>query len=457
MEKKILIIGGLGYIGSVLYPLMQNEKWSTKIFDNHLYKDLEPVHPYIDGDIRNIKQLEDNIKNFDVVVNLAAIVGNPGCLVDTEIAIDINCIGARNIAEICKKYDKRIVQISTCSIYGSETDRVVKETDLAFPVDFYGQNKYHQERVIRETCIENCCVLRLGTVYGSSPRMRYDLVINLFTGKAINQGRIVVFGGTQRRPFVHIKDVCRAIIHVIKNNLHGIYNVPGSNIDMLGVAKIVREVTNCKIDIKEDITDKRSYYADGTKLKNTGFKFTYTIKDGVEEISHSSTVKHMIEPIYSNYLLCEFLYLSKTLKDKNPKLTDLKSINKENHNVTIIDFGVYGVKSYEVLSGFRISTILAWYIHKLQAKYFFIRKGAARFFTVKVKNIQNPDKNQEILNFKLLENKPEILFIPSNFAYGIKILEPDTEIWSFSTFNFTESEKDKYKLPKAYWGERIWV
>ena len=317
--KKVLIIGGLGYIGSVLYPLMQNEKWSVNIFDNHLYKDLKPVHPYIEGDIRDIKQLEDSIKRFDVIVNLAAIVGNPGCLVDTELAIDINCIGARKIAETCKKYDKKIIQISTCSIYGSETDRIVKETDLAFPVDFYGQNKYHQERIIRETCKENCCVLRLGTVYGLSPRMRYDLVINLFTGKAINQGKIVVYGGAQRRPFVHIKDVCRAIIYVIKNNLHGIYNVPGTNINMLDLAKIVKEVSNCKIEIKEDITDKRSYFADGTKIKNTGFEFKYSIRDGIEEISRSSTINHMNEQIYSNFLLCEFIHLSKDLKDKNPK------------------------------------------------------------------------------------------------------------------------------------------
>ncbi|MFX1593049.1 MAG: NAD-dependent epimerase/dehydratase family protein, partial [Promethearchaeota archaeon] len=155
MPEKILILGGLGYIGSVLYDIIKQEDWEVDILDNHLYKDLHPPNPFIDADIRNKDQLEKIVKNYDVIVNLAAIVGDPACLIDTNLAIDINCIGARNIAEICKKFKKFIVHISTCSIYGSEPNTLVKEEDEGFPIDFYGQTKYTQERLIREICDDN--------------------------------------------------------------------------------------------------------------------------------------------------------------------------------------------------------------------------------------------------------------------------------------------------------------
>ncbi len=233
MEQQILILGGLGYIGSVLYEVIKDEGWEVKILDNHLYKDLHPPNPFIEADVRNSNEIEKILKKFDIIINLAAIVGDPACLTDTNLAIDINCTGTRNVAEICKKYKKFIVHISTCSIYGSEPNRLVKEEDEGFPIDFYGQTKYTQERIVRELCDDNSCILRLGTAYGLSPRMRYDLVINTFTARAVNFNKITLFGGQQERPFVHIRDISRAIVHVIKNNLRGIFNVRGDNLSLL--------------------------------------------------------------------------------------------------------------------------------------------------------------------------------------------------------------------------------
>ncbi|MHA1499821.1 MAG: NAD-dependent epimerase/dehydratase family protein, partial [Promethearchaeota archaeon] len=112
-----------------------------------LYSDLIPTNPYIDGDTRNKEILDKIIPQFDVIVNLAAIVGDPACLIDTNLAIDINCIGTRNVAEVCKKHGKKIVHVSTCSIYGSEPNKIVKEENEGFPIDFYGQTKYTQERI----------------------------------------------------------------------------------------------------------------------------------------------------------------------------------------------------------------------------------------------------------------------------------------------------------------------
>ena len=146
MTPSVLLIGGLGYIGSVLYEIIEEAGWNVEILDNHLYKELKPTNLFIEADIRDKDALKKYIQKYDVIVNLAAIVGDPACLIDTNLAIDINCIGTRLIAELCKKYNKKIVHISTCSIYGSEPNVLMKEEDESFPIDFYGQTKYTQEQ-----------------------------------------------------------------------------------------------------------------------------------------------------------------------------------------------------------------------------------------------------------------------------------------------------------------------
>lgn len=456
MKKNVLIIGGLGYVGSVLFSLFEVERENVKILDNHLYEELDPRNSYIKADTRAKDQIEDIIKDFDVVVNLAAIVGNPGCLVDTDLAIDINCIGTKNVAEICKKYNKKIIHISTCSIYGNEPDRIVTEEDEGFPVDFYGQTKYTQERLVREICEEDYCILRLGTVYGLSPRMRYDLIVNYFTGKAVNEKKITVFGGNQKRPFVHIKDVANAIIFAIKNDLKGIYNVPGENLKLIQIANTVKEVTNCIIEIKEDIIDKRSYFADNSKILKKGFEFKYRIIDGIHEISESNTVEDMNEPIYSNLSLCEMRHFSTILRDKKPQIMKSKNISIDGFNTCTYDFNYYGVRRFDQILNLSNSKILAWNAHLKQAKYFFIQKGAALICAVKLDDIKKPSKNNKNFHFTLSGNESNIVFIPPGYAYGFKLLEENTNIYSFSTNNTKQTKNDCYIYPIDYWGKEIW-
>jgi len=305
MTPNVLLVGGLGYIGSVLYDIIKEEGWDVEILDNHLYKDLEPTNVFIEADTRNKEEIKKIIQNQDVIVNLAAIVGDPACLIDTNLAIDINCIGTRHVAEMCNKYNKKIVHISTCSIYGSEPNVIVSEENEGFPIDFYGQTKYTQERIVRDICSEDFCILRLGTAYGLSPRMRYDLVVNTFAARAVKFNKITVFGGEQERPFVHIRDISRAIVHVIKNNLNGIYNVRGENLSLLRLSEIVKEITNCQVEINKNISDKRSYMVDSSKLLKTGFEFKFTISYAIEEIKNSPTALEMHKGIYSNFKLAE--------------------------------------------------------------------------------------------------------------------------------------------------------
>ena len=313
MTPSVLIIGGLGYIGSVLYEVIKEEDWQVEILDNHLYKELQPTNSFTEADIRDKDAIKKIIQKHDIIVNLAAIVGDPACLIDTNLAIDINCIGTRHIAEYCQKFNKKIVHISTCSIYGSEPNVLLKEENKGFPIDFYGQTKYTQERIVREICSEDFCVLRLGTAYGLSPRMRYDLVVNAFAARAVKFNKITVFGGEQERPFVHIRDISRAIVHVIKNNLNGVFNVRGENLSLLKLSEIVKEITNCQVEINTNVTDKRSYMVDSSKLLSTGFEFKYNIAYAIEEIVNSPTALEMHKGIYSNLKLAERVRIATTI------------------------------------------------------------------------------------------------------------------------------------------------
>lgn len=456
---NFLIIGGLGYVGSVIYDHLKQKGLDVDILDNHLYIELNPSNPFIKADVRNKDKIHEIIKNYDIIINLAAIVGDPACLIDTDLAIEINCIGTRNVAEICDELDKYIIHSSTCSIYGSEPNTLVSEEDNCFPIDFYGQTKYTQERLVAEVCGDNACILRFGTVYGLSPRMRYDLVINSFIGKAFNVNKITVFGGEQQRPFVHIKDIARAVLHVINNDVTGIYNLRGENLSIIELSNIIKDTLNCKVDVDKNIIDKRSYIVDNSKLIETGFDYKYTIADAAREIAKSPTIEKMNDKIYSNLKLAESLKISRNIKQKDIQIInggfavdDRGWINFAND----FNFSEYGVKRFYQVQNFSTSTIRAWHAHKNEAKFVYVAEGSAIFGAVKLDNFDTPSKDLEINRFILSEKNPEVLFIPPGYANGFRALEKETRVIFFSTNTLKESQKDDYRFPADYWGEEFW-
>jgi len=457
MTEKVLVIGGLGYIGSVLHEIITKEGWHVDILDNHLYSDLIPMNPYIDGDIRNKEGLDKIIPQFDVVVNLAAIVGDPACLIDTNLAIDINCIGTRNVAEACKRHGKKIIHVSTCSIYGSEPNKIVKEENEGFPIDFYGQTKYTQERIIREINGDGSCILRLGTAFGLSPRMRYDLVVNTFAARAVKFNEITVFGGQQERPFVHIRDISRAIVHVIKNNLKGIYNVRGENLSLLKLSEIVKDLTGCEIKIDTNIVDNRSYMVDNSKIINTGFEFKYSIADAVKEIKDSPSVFDFQKGIYSNLKLAERVKISKTIGARDIKLIDGGIAVDDRGSLSFVnDYNFYGVKRFYQVKNFSTTTIRAFHGHLREAKYVYVAEGSAIVAAVKLDNIEHPSKEELVHRYVLSDKKAQVLFIPPKFANGFRPLEENTRILFFSTASLEESKGDDFRYPADYWGQEIW-
>jgi len=316
--EKVLVTGGLGYIGTILCEELQKINIDPIIIDNNLYNLAGKESKFINLDITDKDRLETILEKYasesSVIIHLAGIVGDPACLVDTKKAIKINCIGTRNIVELAKKYDLKILHASTCSLYGAENctpDSPLTEDANIFPIDFYGQTKYQQERFILELA-DKFCIFRLGTAYGLSPRMRFDLVLNTFAAKASKNESLTVFGGSQYRPFIHVRDIARAFIYAIQNDLEGIFNIVSENLTILEVASLIHKLYKINIEISDLIHDPRNYIADNKKILNSGFKFDWSIEDGINEMVEFCKEIDYKQNKYNNQKLIELLQIDET-------------------------------------------------------------------------------------------------------------------------------------------------
>ncbi len=323
--KNVLITGGAGYIGSVLTRQLLKEGYNVKVLDKLLFGaySLEellgnPNFQLIKADIFDKEAFVRNISDVDAVINLAAIVGEPACVCQKDVAIKTNYLGALYVAKLCKAYGiKRFIQASTCSTYGqNEEDIISKEGSKLFPVDFYGETKIYAERELIKLIDKDFSptILRFSTVYGLSPRMRFDLVVNTLTKKAVKEKEITIFGGEQWRPLIHTDDLCKAILMVLKSPLkkvgNQIFNVGNNNenytINQVGI--LVKEcIPSVKIKTINDVADKRNYKVDFTKIeKILNFEPKKNVKDGIIEIRDaikSGKFENLEDKKYYNHLI----------------------------------------------------------------------------------------------------------------------------------------------------------
>ena len=306
---KILVTGGSGYLGSILTRKLLKNGHKVRILDNFLFgkgsingiknKNLEIVQ----GDIRDIGSISKSLKGIDTVIHLASIVGTQSSELDPKTSIEINYLSTRNIAELCKLYKiKQLIFASTCSVYGAQPDKLIAENSDVNPLDSYGQSKFESERAILQS-YDYPTILRLGTLFGASYRMRFDLAINLFIAQAMNKEKITVFGGNQWRPFLHVDDAATAFNFVVENKMEGIYNVIWKNLTINNMAKMVKKLIPTKVEISKDIVDKRDYRVTGKKFEKFGFKakkdIDYTVKEFKTKIP--DVVKNYKHDKYSNY------------------------------------------------------------------------------------------------------------------------------------------------------------
>ena len=307
---KILVTGGSGYLGSILTRKLLANGHHVRILDNFLFgkdsiKDIENNKKLeiIEGDIRDLSIVGKSLKKIDSVIHLASIVGTQSAELDPKTSIEINFMATRNIAELCKIYKiKQFIFASTCSVYGAQPDQLIAENSEVNPLDSYGLSKFQSERAILQA-FDYPTILRLGTLFGASHRMRFDLAINLFISQAMNKEKITVFGGTQWRPFLHVDDAAEAFSFAVENKMEGIYNVIWKNLTINQMAKDVKKLVPTQIRLSKDIVDKRDYRVTGAKLEKFGFKAKKDISYAVKEFKSKilNDVKNYKQDKYSNY------------------------------------------------------------------------------------------------------------------------------------------------------------
>lgn len=320
---RVLVTGGAGYLGTVLCKELLTKGYQVRVMDG-LWYGKEPIaeclknkdFELIQEDIRNLIATVKAIKDVDAVIHLASVVGMPASSIEPRTSEEINYLATKNIAELCQLHGiETYIFASTCSVYGAQPNVLITEKSPLNPFDFYAKQKFLSERAA-SWLNRAPTILRFGTLFGLSPRMRFDLVINLFIAQALKKGEITVHGGSQYRPFLHVKDAANSLIFALEKNLTGTYNVISENFTILEAAQRIKKLTGCKINISNEIEDKRNYKVSANKIEQMGFKPTRTIEDAFNEIRialEDGTITDFEESKYNNY---EFLFSSKEMQEK---------------------------------------------------------------------------------------------------------------------------------------------
>jgi nucleoside-diphosphate-sugar epimerase len=303
MSLNILVTGGAGYLGSILVPELLKAGYKVTVLDTFMFGQnsladvcfLENFN-VVRGDARDKELLKSLTKDKDIVIPLAALVGAPLCNRDRIGTITINKDAIQTLSEVLLPSQKILMPV-TNSGYGIGQDDVycTEETPLN-PISTYGKTKVEAEEIILQR--ENSISFRLATVFGMSPRMRLDLLVNDFTYRAVNDGFIVIFEGHFKRNYIHIRDVARAFIHGIEkfDKMKGeAYNVglSDANLSKLELcAKIKKHVPNFTImeaEIGKD-PDQRNYIVSNEKIEATGFKPIFSLDMGITELIKGYTI-----------------------------------------------------------------------------------------------------------------------------------------------------------------------
>jgi nucleoside-diphosphate-sugar epimerase len=302
--KKVLVVGGAGYIGGGVTDCLIENKIPFAVYDNLTYEHhyLKPVE-FIYGDIRDTDKLKQILPDYSHVIWLAALVGDPACAINPALTKEINQDSVKWLAE---NFDGRILFTSTCSVYGANDKPVTEESDIN-PLSVYAQTKYEAEQFLKD---KDALIFRLGTAFGVSDtyaRIRMDLAVNVMTMNALRRGYLDVFGGTQWRPFVHVKDIARFLVNNLDTEHRGIYNIATENITINELAKKIQQKTGCEIKTTEQkFQDNRNYNADTTKALQADILPTdteYDIDFGIEQvvkIVNEKRVNDLDYDIYSN-------------------------------------------------------------------------------------------------------------------------------------------------------------
>jgi len=300
VSKTIAVTGAGGYIGSILVEQLLDAGHRVRAIDRFFFgrQVLAPVaeHPHLEVEQNDIRALErGDLAGCDAVIDLAALSNDPSCDLDPELTRDINERGRIGVARAARDAGvPRYVFASSCSVYGSGAGSSLVEDGPVAPLTTYAKSCLAAERAILELETPRFAptVLRNATVFGVSPRMRFDLVVNLMTASAFSLGRItIVGGGRQWRPLVHVRDVAKALALVIDHDRATVggrvFNIGAVNAQIRSLAYTVRETLPVSVDVQTapDDDDRRSYHVSFERARaDLGFVAERSIGTGVREV-----------------------------------------------------------------------------------------------------------------------------------------------------------------------------
>jgi len=292
---KILITGGAGYLGSVLTETLLKEGHEVTVLDSLCYNQLSlsgffhnKSFKFILGDVRNSSLLEKLVKENEVIIPLAAIVGMPACKSNPQAAIDINLNQIKNVIKFSSS-SHRIILPNTNSQYGSSTE-IITESSPFKPLSLYAETKCDAEKALLDS--GNGIALRLATVFGMSYRMRMDLLVNDLVYKALTDGYLVLFESHFVRNYIHVRDVAKAFCFMINRYLNcnnNAFNVglSSANLNKLQLAetikKFIPELVIVQNEFKKDF-DQRNYRVSNDKIESYGWSPSHSIESGIQEL-----------------------------------------------------------------------------------------------------------------------------------------------------------------------------
>lgn len=295
--QNILVTGGAGYVGAVLTPKLLSKGYNVTVLDLMIYgEDVLPNHPNlkkVKGDIRDQELLKKILPGIDAVIHLACISNDPSFELNPNLGKSINLDAFEPLVKISKDSGvKRFIYASSSSVYGIKEAPNVTEDMTLEPLTDYSKFKADCEVILSNYQSDDFTTLtiRPATVCGYSPRLRLDLSVNILTNLAINKGEITVFGGTQKRPNIHIEDMTDLYCYLLtlpKNQIAGkIYNAGYENHTINEIAGMVKNIVGDQVKVITTPTnDLRSYHISSEKIKKElGFTPSHTIEDAVSDL-----------------------------------------------------------------------------------------------------------------------------------------------------------------------------
>jgi nucleoside-diphosphate-sugar epimerase len=297
MHHKILVTGGAGYIGSIMVPELLAQGHKVTVIDSFMFKQnslaavcAHPNFEIVNADVRDAKVVGEAMKKHDILIPLAALVGAPLCSKDPMTATAVNHdVPLRTFKEMSR--DQWVLMPTTNSAYGSgQKDSYCDETSTITPISLYAKDKVEVEKALMER--GNAVSFRLATVFGMSPRMRTDLLVNDFTYRAVHDRFVVLFEPHFKRNYVHVRDVTRAFQFGIENfeKIKGeVFNVglSDANISKMELCQVIKkqlpDFTFPEAEVGKD-PDQRNYVVSNAKIEKAGFKTQYSLDAGIGEL-----------------------------------------------------------------------------------------------------------------------------------------------------------------------------